>query len=131
MTRRAWLLLAVLAASGCARPLTREEAAARLVGTWHMVRENGELREPPTGQSGIVQFIGDGTVTYEVVTSAAGQVIVKPVTGRYRVLDGETLDVTGADGSLLTQGRFRALFPGERLTLQIGQGPLREFERVK
>ncbi len=130
MTRRAWFLLA-LVVPACSRPLTREEAAARLVGTWHLVRENGQLTQPPTGQSGIVRFVADGTVTYEAVTPAAGQVIVKPVTGRYRVLDGETVDVTGAEGGLLTQGRFRALFPGERLTLQVGQGPLREYERVK
>jgi hypothetical protein len=130
MTRRAWLLLA-LAVPGCSRPPTRDEAAGRLVGTWHFVRENGELREPPTGQSGLVQFAANGTVIYEVVGTSAGQVIVKPATGRYRVLDGETLEVTGADGSLLTQGRVRAVFPGERLTLQVGQGPLREFERVK
>lgn len=130
MTRRAWLLLA-LVVPACSRPLTREETAARLVGTWHLVRENGELVQPPTGQSGIIQFGADGTATYEVVTTAAGQVIVKPATGRYRVADGETLDVTGTNGNLLVQGRFRLLFPGERMTLQIEQGPLREFERVK
>ena len=129
MTRRAWLLL-VLAVPACSRPPTRDEAAARLVGTWHLVRENGELKAPPTGESGLVQFAATGTVTYEVVGVSAGQVIVKPATGRYRVLDGETLDVTGADGSMLTQGRARVLFAGERLTLQVGQGPVREFERV-
>lgn len=129
VSRRAWLLLA-LAVPGCSHPLTRDEAAARLVGTWHLVRENGVLKAPPTGQSGMIQFGADGTTTYEVAI-AAGPVTVKPFTGRYRVLDPETVEVTGEDGALLPRGRVRMLFPGERLTLQAGQGPLREYERVK
>jgi len=131
VTRRACLLLLALAVPACSRPPTRDEAAARLVGTWHLVRENGELKEPPTGQSGLLQFAANGTVVYEVVGVASGQVIVKPATGRYRVLDGETLEVTGADGSLLAPGRVRVVFPGERLRLQVGQGPAREYERVR
>jgi len=132
MFRPAWLVgLVLLALPACSRPPTRDEVAARVVGAWHLVRENGELKPPPTGQSGMVQFGADGTVTYETVVVAAGQVIVKPVTGRYRVLDPETVEVTGDDGALLTRGRVRAVFVGDRLTLQRAQGPVMEFERVK
>lgn len=132
MSRRAWLLL-LLAVPACSRPPTPEEAAARIVGTWKIVRDGGKPVEIPTGQSGLIQYNADGTVVSEAVTNSGGTLKVTPVTSTYRFLDGETLEATTAVGDRVKQTRLRAVVSGDRLTLSKPDEPGKtaEFERVK
>ena len=137
MSRRAWFVgLALLAVPACSRPPTPEEAAARVVGTWKHVRENGELVQPRTGVSGLLQFGADGAITYEQVTEVetAGKTPtrqVKPTTGTYRFLDAETLEITGDDRGQVKTWAVRAVLAGKSLTLHKPHGQVDEFERLK
>jgi len=130
MIRRAWLLLA-LAVPACNRPATPEEASARIVGTWKVVRENGKAVQLRDGRSGLVRYHADGTVTQDEAPRAGGSVKNTTVV-TYRFLDAETVEATET-GARVKTTTFRAVISGDRLTLHKPDDPDRtaEFERVK
>lgn len=126
MTRRAWLLPAVvILTSSCRR--TADDAATAFVGTWKIVRENGKPAKLPAGHSGIVRHHADGTITPVTATGSDG-----PAQATYRFLDAETLEVTEAGGKQ-KKVTYRAVVSGDLLTLHDPERPDRtaELERVK
>ncbi|QDU24105.1 hypothetical protein [Urbifossiella limnaea] len=137
MVRPAWLLgLVLLALPACTRPITPEQASARLVGIWQHVRQNGQPVPPRTDVSGLMEIEPGGVLKREapVEVYAAGVLQsrnVQKVEDRFRFLDGETMEVTGNDRGQVRTWRVRAVLAGTRLTLHKPDGVVDDYDRIK
>ena len=128
------LLLGLASCSRAPQPAD-SGLAARVVGKWKLVRESGKPSTVSPPATGLIEFRADGTITYEEITQIevngkADPPTAKQSQGKYRFLDGETIEIEGEDRGQVKTWSVKAAVKDKVLTLHKPYGQVDEFERV-